>query len=70
MAEQVTAAAALKTERQRDMAQARREYEKQQDARRANMLRLRELRLAKECAEAKAAMQPRSKKPAASKDAS
>jgi hypothetical protein len=48
MTKLVSAAAALKAERQREMAQATRDYEKEQDARRANMLRLRRLRLAKE----------------------
>jgi len=72
MTKLVLAAAALKAERQRDMAQARREYEKEQDARRANMVRLRALRLSKECAEteANAATKPRRKKFPASKDAS
>jgi hypothetical protein len=46
------AAAALKAERQRDMAKATREYEKEQEAQRANMLRLRSLRLSRECAQA------------------
>ena len=72
MTKLVLAAAALKAERQRDMAQARREYEKEQDARRANMVRLRALRLSKECpeTEANAATKPRRKKFPASKDAS
>jgi len=72
MTKLVLAAAALKAERQRDMAQARREYEKEQDARRANMVRLRALRLSKECTEteANAATKPKRKKFPASKDAS
>jgi hypothetical protein len=41
MTKLVLAAAALKAERQRDMAQARPEYENEQDARRCNMVRLR-----------------------------
>ena len=71
MTKDVSAAAALKLERQRDMAQATREYEKEQNARRVNMLRLRELRVAKEEAETKAnaPMQPKRKKRAASTDA-
>jgi hypothetical protein len=65
MTKLVSAAAALKAERQRDMAKATREYEKEQDARRANMLRLRGLRLLRECAqaEAEAATQQTGKKP-------
>lgn len=47
-------AAALKVERERDKAQALRDYEDEQRARQANMARLRELRLAKERAESKA----------------
>ncbi len=72
MTKLLSAAATLKAERQRDMAQATREYQKEQDARSANMLRLRALRLAKECAEAKAtgATQPKGKKASAPKESS
>ncbi len=72
MTKLLSAAATLKAERERDMAQATREYQKKQDARSVNMLRLRALRLAKECAEAKAtaAMQPRGKKASAPKESS
>jgi hypothetical protein len=49
-----SATAALKAERQRDMAKATREYEKEQEARRANMLRLRDLRLSRKCTQAEA----------------
>ncbi len=55
-------AAALKAERERDKAQAMRDYENEQHARRANMARLRALRLAKERAEADATAAPRSTK--------
>jgi hypothetical protein len=52
---QTSTAAALKVERERDMAQAMRDYETEQSARIANMARLRALRLEKERAESKAA---------------
>jgi len=48
-------AAALKAERERDKAQAMRDYEAQARARQANMLRLRALRLARENVAAQAA---------------
>lgn len=54
----VSAAAALKAERERDMAQAMQDYENEQRARRANMARLRALRLAKERTEAKGTAAP------------
>ena len=54
MTKMVSAAAALKADRQRDMAMAAREYEKEQHARRSNMLRLRNLRLSREGAQAEA----------------
>jgi hypothetical protein len=74
---QTSTAAALKAERERDMAQAMRDYENEQRARRANMARLRALRLARERAESnttaalrsaknKAATQTGSARPAAS----
>jgi len=59
---QVSTAAALKAERERDMAQAMRDYVDEQRARRDNMARLRALRLAKERAESKATAAPRSAK--------
>ena len=52
---QTSTAAALKVERERDMAQAMQDYETEQSARIANMARLRALRLEKERAESKAA---------------
>ena len=55
-------AAALKAERERDMAQAMREYEDEQRALKANMARLRALRVAKEHAESKATAAPQSAK--------
>jgi hypothetical protein len=58
---QTSTAAALKAERDRDMAQAMQDYENEQCARLANMARLRALRLEKERAESKAAA-PRSAK--------
>ena len=60
MAKLLSAAAALKAERQREMAKATQEYEKKQDARRANMLRLRSLRLSREGALAEAPATPQS----------
>jgi len=59
---QDSTAAALKAERARDAVQAVRDYEDEQRALRANMARLRALRLAKERAEPKAATAPRSTK--------
>jgi hypothetical protein len=59
---QASIAAALKTERERDKAQAVRDYENEQRAHRANMARLRALRLAKERGESKATAAPRSAK--------
>ena len=50
-----THAAALKAERERDKAQAMRDYQAEQFARQANMARLRDLRLAKERTDALAA---------------
>ncbi|HET9717766.1 MAG TPA: transcriptional regulator [Pseudolabrys sp.] len=47
--------AAMKAERERDKAQAMRDYQAEQLARQANMARLRDLRLAKERADALAA---------------
>jgi len=58
---QSSTAAALKAERDRDMAQAMQDYENEQCARLANMARLRALRLENERAESKAAA-PRSAK--------
>jgi hypothetical protein len=55
-------AAAVKAERERDKAQAMRDYENEQHARRANMQRLRALRLAKERTETTAASPPAKKK--------
>ena len=49
---QPSTAAAVKAERERDKAQAMRDYEAEQVARQANMARLRALRLAKERADA------------------
>lgn len=51
--------AAEKAERERDKAQALRDYDDEQSARQANMARLRGLRLAKERAAAKKAAAPR-----------
>ena len=48
---QSSSVAAIKAERERDKAQAVREYEAEQLARQANMARLRALRLAKERAD-------------------
>ncbi len=56
---QASTAAALKAERDRDMAQAMRDYENEQCARLANMARLRALRLERERAESKAISAPR-----------
>ena len=53
--QQSSTAAALKAERDRDMAQAMQDYENEQCARLANMARLRALRLENERAESKAA---------------
>jgi hypothetical protein len=47
--------AAMKAERERDKAQAMRDYQAEQLARQTNMARLRDLRLAKELADALAA---------------
>ena len=47
-----TNSAALKAERERDKAQAMREYEADKTARQANMMRLRALRLMKESVDA------------------
>ncbi len=47
-----TNSAALKAERERDKAQAMREYEAEKTAWQANMMRLRALRLARESADA------------------
>jgi hypothetical protein len=49
---QSSIAATLKVERERDKAQAVRDYQAEQRARQANMIRLRALRLAKESADA------------------
>jgi hypothetical protein len=59
---QSSTAAALKAERDRDMARAVLEYENEQCARLANMARLRALRLENERAESKAAARPSAKK--------
>jgi hypothetical protein len=69
---QTSTPAALKAERERDMAQAMQDYEDEQRARLANMARLRALRLEKERAAAKATSAPRSakKKKAATETAS
>ena len=58
----LSTAAALKAERERDKVHAVREYEDEQRALKANMVRLRALRLAKERAESKATAAPRSAK--------
>lgn len=62
-------AASLKAERERDKAQAVRDYEAEKRAWQANMMRLRALRLAKESADAQAAAArgPIKKKPAVGK---
>ena len=52
--EQSPSALVKKAERDRDAAQAMREYEAEKRAAQANMMRLREMRLAKERAEVKA----------------
>jgi hypothetical protein len=52
------AAAALKAERERDKVQARRDYEAETLARRANMMRLRALRLANESGDPPATTAP------------
>jgi hypothetical protein len=66
-AQQRATAAAATAERERDKAQAVREYEAERLAREANIARLRALRLAKEAADAQEAkMQPPIKKKAAS----
>lgn len=52
--DQQLSATAKKAERDRDAAQAMREYEAEKRAAQTNMARLRELRLAKERAEAQA----------------
>jgi hypothetical protein len=52
---QASSPAAMKAERERDKAQAMRDYQAEQLARQANMARLRDLRLAKECTDALAA---------------
>jgi hypothetical protein len=57
---QISAAAASKAERQRDMAQAMQDYENERCIRLATMARLRALRLEKERAELKATSAPRS----------
>ena len=59
---QPSTVAAMKAERERDKAQAVRDYEAEQLARQANMARLRALRLAQEVAESKATTAPRSAK--------
>jgi len=59
---QASTAAAMKAERERDKAQALRDYEEEKRARQANMARLRALRLAKERVESKATAAPRSAK--------
>jgi hypothetical protein len=59
---QTSTAAALKAERDRDMAQAVQDYEDEQCARLANMARLRALRLENERAESKVAASPSAKK--------
>jgi hypothetical protein len=51
---QSSTTAAVKADRERDKAQAMRDYEAEQLARQANMARLRALRLAKERADAQA----------------
>jgi hypothetical protein len=59
---QASTAAAMKADRERDKAQAVRDYEEEKRARQANMARLRALRLATERAELKATTTPRSTK--------
>jgi hypothetical protein len=61
-----TKAAALKGERERDKAQAMRDYEAEGHARHANLMRLRALRLARESAAAQTtpALRPIKKKAA------
>lgn len=63
---QASSAAAMRAERERDKAQAVRDYEAEQLTRQANMARLRALRLAKERADALAiaARRPARKKAA------
>jgi hypothetical protein len=61
-AKQVSPAAALKAERERDMVQAMQDYENEHCARLANMARLRALRLETERAGSQAASAPRSAK--------
>lgn len=56
---QTSSAAAVKAQRERDMAQAMQDYEKEQSARLTNMARLRALRLEKERAQSKAISTPR-----------
>ena len=58
-------AVAIKAERERDKAQALRDYEAEQLARQANMTRLRALRLAKERADAQKAGRRATRKKAA-----
>ena len=60
--DQQLSATAKKAERDRDAAQAMREYEAEKRAAQANMARLRAERLAKERADAKAPKQPAKKK--------
>jgi hypothetical protein len=60
--QQTSTAAAKKAERERDGAQAMREYEADKRATQANMARLRALRLAKERAEAQAPKRSAKKK--------
>lgn len=55
-------AAAVKAQRERDMAQAMQEYGNEQSARLANMARLRALRVEKQRAESKATVAARSAK--------
>lgn len=57
---QASTAAALKAERERDKAQALKDYEDEQRALRTNMARLRALRLAKKRTESKTTTAPRS----------
>lgn len=59
--DQQLSAIAKKAERERDAAQAMREYEAEKRATQANMERLRELRLAKERADAQAPQSPAKK---------
>ncbi len=63
--DQSLSAAGKKAERDRDAAQAMRDYEAEQRATQTNMARLREMRLEKERADAQAA----AKKPASKKSA-